>query len=345
MGRFENNFGSHTECFEDGWTGDVRFIFTERGEMSFIACLARGWVAVVAVHLVVAPVVGAEQQTDSDQSVETVESDGSLANDALALDANDQTPSANAEQDPDVSVSSDEESESLPAPSDGQPTGSPSEDVNQNDHDPSQEGSSSVEPQSELSVDITASPVEDFNALHRDHHESILTPAGSDDPIPSTQPSPVIRPKILRANCGPILLQKVFEKYGLNATVSQLVKQSNTRYGLTSLYEMKRVVIDHGLYAEGVKTDLSTLEKLVQQGMDVVCHYTGNNHYVWVQSIDDRVVTYLDPAWLELNGGLKALRRSSFDRQWEGICLIISDGPVTLSEGVKTEEDHTGEVN
>ena len=79
-----------------------------------------------------------------------------------------------------------------------------------------------------------------------------VTPKNNDE-APTTQPSPDSRPKIVRANCGPILLEKVFEKYGIQVTVDDLVKQSNTRLGMTTLYDMKRTALERGLHVEGVK--------------------------------------------------------------------------------------------
>ena len=170
--------------------------------------------------------------------------------------------------------------------------------------------------------------------------ETSVTPKS---PSAAEDATPKRSPRIIRANCGPILLQRIFEKHGIETTVKQLVERTNTRAGLTSLYEMKRVAEEHGLYAQGVRTSLDTLEQLMRQDAEVVCHYTNNNHYIWVESIDDQRVIYLDPAWIEINGGRKALRRDRFSEQWKGICLIISQQPLAGIEAVNAStSNHDG---
>ena len=105
---------------------------------------------------------------------------------------------------------------------------------------------------------------------------------------PVQSPWPVI-PKVVRANCGPILLQQVLAKHDIHATVEELIEQSHTRLGLTTLYDMKRTVIERGLYAEGIKANSKALAELVKNG-DVICHFTQNNHYVWVQSFGKKEI-------------------------------------------------------
>jgi len=141
-----------------------------------------------------------------------------------------------------------------------------------------------------------------------------------------------VEPGMLRANCGPILLAKVFAKHGIHTTLETLIEQSNTQRGLTSLYDMRRTVHEQtGLYVEGVATTVDALAKFIQLG-DVICHFTKNNHYILIDHIDDKLVRYVDPSWSDREGATQTVWRHVFERQWEGICLIISDKPLGLSD-------------
>lgn len=158
---------------------------------------------------------------------------------------------------------------------------------------------------------------------------------------PDQSPSEA-QPRIARANCGPILLQRVFEKYGRQTTLEKLVEQSNTRYGLTSLYGMRQTVIEQeGLYAEGIKTDFATLVDLIQK-YDVICHFSKNNHYIWLQSIEGPRVNFVDPTWIAFDDGSQRMSRSIFEDIWQGICLVISDRPLT-ELAIKSKGRHGGE--
>lgn len=143
--------------------------------------------------------------------------------------------------------------------------------------------------------------------------------------------SSVATPKILRANCGPILLQQVFAEHEIHTTVEELIEQTNTRLGLTTLYDMKRTVLEHGLHAQGIKTGVDTLARLIEVG-DVICHFTENNHYIWLQSIGDRELELVDPAWTSQDSQVQTMWRHVFDQEWKGICLVISDQRIDFSK-------------
>lgn len=144
--------------------------------------------------------------------------------------------------------------------------------------------------------------------------------------VPST-----VAPKIIRANCGPILLEKVFAKHGIDTTVDGLIKLSGTRLGVTTLYDMKRTVSELGLHAVGLNADLETLAQLIKSG-DVICHYTQNNHYTWIQSVDGKQVGFIDPAWTTINEDANTVWRRVFEQQWRGVCLFISNEPIDVAK-------------
>jgi len=139
-------------------------------------------------------------------------------------------------------------------------------------------------------------------------------------------------PNIIRANCGPIILQKVFAKYGIQVTLEELIKQSNTQFGATRLSEMKRTVIERGLYAEGIKAKFESLAKLIES-YDVICHFTENNHYIWMQGIVGKEVKFVDPTWTPLGSerpDQQTMWRHVFEQEWKGVCLVVSDKPLNL---------------
>lgn len=140
---------------------------------------------------------------------------------------------------------------------------------------------------------------------------------------------PAVTPQIAQSNCGPILLGRVLEKHGQQATLEKLIVQSNTRYGLTSLHDMKRTVTEYdGLYAQAIKTDLAILAELIQK-YDVICHFSKNSHYIWMQSVDGQQVSFVDPTWIAFDGSPRRMWRGTFEEIWEGVCLVISDRPLT----------------
>ena len=123
----------------------------------------------------------------------------------------------------------------------------------------------------------------------------------------------------------------MFEKYGIHATVEDLIKQSNTRLGMTTLYDMKRTALEWDLHVEGVKTDFDSLTQLIED-YDVICHFTENAHYIWVQSIDDKEVHFIDPSWVSMDGGAQTMWRHVFEQEWKGVCLVVSDQPLDLEK-------------
>jgi ABC-type bacteriocin/lantibiotic exporter with double-glycine peptidase domain len=108
-----------------------------------------------------------------------------------------------------------------------------------------------------------------------------------------------------------------------------LVKETGTQHGLTSLYEMKQAVIRRKLFAEAIQTNFQTLRELAGTH-DVICHFTENNHYLLIESIDDAEVKFFDPAWVERNHGMHTMWPEVFDKEWKGICLIVSEKPLEL---------------
>jgi len=146
---------------------------------------------------------------------------------------------------------------------------------------------------------------------------------------PSAQRATGSGPKILRSNCGPILLKNLFATYGINATVGELIEQSNTRFGVTTLSDMKRTVIERGLFAEGIKTDFATLVELIKS-YDVICHFTENNHYILIKAIDGKKVRFIDPSWVPMEGEYQSMWRHVFEKEWKGICLVVSKKPLEL---------------
>jgi hypothetical protein len=94
--------------------------------------------------------------------------------------------------------------------------------------------------------------------------------------------------------------------------------------GGTTLYDVKQLVQRLGLYCKAVQADLATLQSLGHA--KVILHVPSANHFVVLDSIDDRGVQIVD-----LSGSKFCYRDTidSFKQRWpQGLALLVSSTPI-----------------
>jgi hypothetical protein len=127
-------------------------------------------------------------------------------------------------------------------------------------------------------------------------------------------------------NCATAALKYTISRLGKDVTDSQLAQLVSEPNNNTSLYAMKQLVEDLGVYCRAVKTDIQTLRSLV--GCEVILHIPGKNHFVVLAGIDDKYVWCID---LTNNKFFYRTDINFFDMDWsEGTALIMSEQSIQI---------------
>jgi len=126
-------------------------------------------------------------------------------------------------------------------------------------------------------------------------------------------------------NCATAALKYAISQLGRDVTDQQLAELITEPNQQTSLFSMKRLVQQLGLYCRAVKTDIQTLKSL--DNCEVVLHIPGKNHFIVLGGIDAEYVWSID---LASNKFYYRTDISFFGMDWtEGTALLVSNSPIT----------------
>jgi hypothetical protein len=124
-------------------------------------------------------------------------------------------------------------------------------------------------------------------------------------------------------NCATAAVDYVVSKLGKTVSGKALAALVGPD-GRTNMYAMKQLIQGLGLYCRAVRTDLPTLQSL--DGAQAILHIPGRNHFIVLDSVDDRHVWLIDLANPQFY-----YRKSAdfFPVDWsEGVALLVSAKPV-----------------
>jgi hypothetical protein len=127
-------------------------------------------------------------------------------------------------------------------------------------------------------------------------------------------------------NCATAAVDYVTSRLGKavpSDTLASLVQPN----GQTTLYDMKQLVQSLGLCCKAVQTDLATLQNLGP--VKAILHIPGRNHFVVLDSADDRHVQIVDLSDRKFCYNDDA---DCFRQQWsQGLVLLVSATPIADS--------------
>jgi len=119
--------------------------------------------------------------------------------------------------------------------------------------------------------------------------------------------------------CGPICIQEVLKRAGVDAGVDELARLAGTDTEGTSLEGLARAAQTKGLKAQSLRID--TLEELKfildELELPVIAHVF-DSHYVLVESIGEDTVLLSDPNFHRVESS-----RSRFEAIWNGVALAF----------------------
>ena len=122
-------------------------------------------------------------------------------------------------------------------------------------------------------------------------------------------------------NCATAALKYAASQLGKNVSNQQLAQLISEPNKDTSLYAMKQLAQNLGLYCRAVKTDIQSLRNL--SNCKVILHIPGKNHFVVLGGIDNEYVWCID---LANNKFYYNTDINVFGMDWtEGVALIISN--------------------
>jgi len=124
----------------------------------------------------------------------------------------------------------------------------------------------------------------------------------------------------LGGDCGPKVLQKILLILGKTISLEQLIEETDTIKGQTNFAGLLQGAKKEGLWALGVKTDISTVQKLLNKGYFFIAHVGGNKHYVLIQDISKKWVIGYNPA---VHSQEWKLPYSTFKSVWKNEGLIV----------------------
>jgi len=126
-----------------------------------------------------------------------------------------------------------------------------------------------------------------------------------------------------RQNCGTAALDHVASRLGKSISSSTLESLVGPD-GRTTLLAMKQLAQSLGLQCRAIQTDLAGLRNL--SGIKAILHIPGRNHFVVLDSIDDRHVRIID---LSDSRFYYSQSVDFFPMEWsQGVALLISTGPI-----------------
>jgi hypothetical protein len=104
--------------------------------------------------------------------------------------------------------------------------------------------------------------------------------------------------------------------------------------GETSLYEIRQLIQQKGLYCLPVKTNMAALKQY--QDAQFILHFPNKKHFVVLDRIDDANVWLID---LDRQTFYHNMNLSRFKQKWTGIALVISDKPLSICGDVRPIPD------
>jgi len=126
-----------------------------------------------------------------------------------------------------------------------------------------------------------------------------------------------------RQNCGTAAFNHVVSRLGKSISSNTLESLVGSD-GRTTLLAMKQLALSLGLQCRAVQTDLAGLQSL--SGARAILHIPGKNHFVVLDSIDDRYVRIID---LSDSRFYYSVAVDFFPMEWsQGVALLISTGPI-----------------
>lgn len=136
-------------------------------------------------------------------------------------------------------------------------------------------------------------------------------------------------------NCAAKSAKYVMSQFGVDVDDPNLVALSNRSDRPTDLHQLRQFVRQYGLHSIAVKTDLETLETLVDR--HVILHLPGQEHYVVLGYVDEKSVWVID---LDNNKFLYPISIQDFLLEWaDGTALIISDSPLDMPRSMTEIND------
>ncbi|MEW6534004.1 MAG: cysteine peptidase family C39 domain-containing protein [Candidatus Auribacterota bacterium] len=128
------------------------------------------------------------------------------------------------------------------------------------------------------------------------------------------------------ANCGPLVLQRIFASYKKDVPIETLIQQCDvTTSGFCSLSDLQNAVSENGFYAKPIETNYEGLIELKQKGYELICHFSDNKHFVRILKIENNSISFFDPNWKVNEENTHKLPKLQFCEEWQGYALMISD--------------------
>jgi len=130
-----------------------------------------------------------------------------------------------------------------------------------------------------------------------------------------------------KQNCGIVATEQVLSVFGISSTDQELTSLVHTDSGETSLYEIRQLIQQKGLYCLPVKTDMMALKQY--QDVQFILYFPNKKHFVVLDRIDDADVWIID---LDRQTFFHNMNLSQFKQEWTGIALIVSNKPLSMRD-------------
>ena len=127
-----------------------------------------------------------------------------------------------------------------------------------------------------------------------------------------------------KRNCGSVGAEQILSAFGIAVDDSQadsLVDAS----GQTTLYQIKQLIEQKGLYCLPVKTNLAGLEQF--DNAQILLHFPAKKHFVVLDRIDQGTAWVID---LDRQVFYRRMKLSQLELEWAGIALVVSETPLSL---------------
>lgn len=151
-------------------------------------------------------------------------------------------------------------------------------------------------------------------------------------PLDSLEPDRITE-RFLQAGsntCGPAVMAYIFSYFGKDMQEKDLVHQVHMTDRGTSMLELKKLAINHGFSAMGVKENYGAL---LQEPLPVIA-YINESHYVVVNRLTEYEAYLFDPAI-----GHVRIPRQVFENAWNGYLLLVRTRPIVPSYASGDEDD------
>jgi len=143
--------------------------------------------------------------------------------------------------------------------------------------------------------------------------------------------------------CGPQILSKIYEKYDVDSSITEIERHATSHYGMTSFFDLTEDAARKGLVSFGFENGtIAFLEEALRHGSVV---FNNRGHFSLIEKIEDGLVYIYDPGF-----GVQHYFMGPviFDSHWDSRGLIISNQPpdllaelkeMALSHGVRFSTD------